>query len=89
MTLINFRFKKYTKEQSWKSTTDHATTIVSKNSQITDTPSTNLTFKARPLKNSYRRGNGANGSIIANGSPKQVAKSDEAKKLYFGQDFTI
>ncbi len=31
----------------------------------------------------------ANGSIIANGSPKQVAKSDEAKKLYFGQDFTI
>jgi len=31
----------------------------------------------------------ANGSIIANGSPRQVAKSDEAKKLYFGQDFTI
>lgn len=69
MTLINFRFKKYTKEQNWKSTNDHATTIVSKNSQITDTPSNNLTFKARPLKNSYRRGNGANGSIIASSKP--------------------
>ena len=31
----------------------------------------------------------ANGSIIANGTPKQIVNTTEAKKLYFGEDFTI
>ena len=31
----------------------------------------------------------ANGSIVANGTPRQVVKTDEAKRLYFGEDFTI
>ena len=31
----------------------------------------------------------ANGSIVANGAPRQIANSTEAKKLYFGEDFKI
>ena len=31
----------------------------------------------------------ANGSIVANGTPRQIVNTDEAKKLYFGEDFTI
>ena len=31
----------------------------------------------------------ANGSIVANGSPKQIVNTAEAKKLYFGEDFSI
>ena len=31
----------------------------------------------------------ANGAIIANGSPRQIVNTAEAKKLYFGEDFTI
>ena len=31
----------------------------------------------------------ANGSIVANGAPRQIANSTEAKKLYFGEDFRI
>ena len=31
----------------------------------------------------------ANGVIIANGSPKQIINTAEAKKLYFGEDFRI
>ena len=31
----------------------------------------------------------ANGNIIANGTPKQIVNTTEAKKLYFGEDFTI
>ena len=31
----------------------------------------------------------ANGNIVANGSPKQIVNTVEAKKLYFGEDFTI
>ncbi len=30
----------------------------------------------------------ANGSIVANGTPKQIVNTAEAKKLYFGEDFT-
>ena len=29
----------------------------------------------------------ANGTIVANGTPRQIANSAEAKKLYFGEDF--
>ena len=31
----------------------------------------------------------ANGSIIANGSPRSIVNTPEAKKLYFGEDFRI
>ena len=31
----------------------------------------------------------ANGSIVANGTPRQIVNTAEAKKLYFGEDFTI
>ena len=31
----------------------------------------------------------ANGSIVANGTPKQIVNTAEAKKLYFGEDFNI
>ena len=31
----------------------------------------------------------ANGTIIANGPPRQIINTAEAKKLYFGEDFTI
>tara|TARA_B100001123_G_scaffold193014_1_gene220094 strand:- start:4684 stop:5448 length:765 start_codon:yes stop_codon:yes gene_type:complete len=31
----------------------------------------------------------ANGSIVANGTPKQIVNTAEAKKLYFGEDFTF
>ena len=31
----------------------------------------------------------ANGIIVANGAPRQIANSVEAKRLYFGEDFTI
>ena len=31
----------------------------------------------------------ANGSIVANGTPRQIVNTTEAKKLYFGEDFTI
>ena len=31
----------------------------------------------------------ANGNIVANGSPRQIVNTVEAKKLYFGEDFTI
>jgi len=31
----------------------------------------------------------ANGTIVANGTPRQVVNTAEAKKLYFGEDFTI
>ena len=31
----------------------------------------------------------ANGNIIANGTPRQIINTTEAKKLYFGEDFTI
>jgi len=31
----------------------------------------------------------ANGSIIANGTPKQIVNTTEAKRLYFGENFTI
>ena len=31
----------------------------------------------------------ANGSIVANGTPKQIVNTAEAKKLYFGEDFKI
>ena len=31
----------------------------------------------------------ANGSIIANGTPRQIVNTTEAKKLYFGEDFTF
>ena len=30
----------------------------------------------------------ANGTIVANGTPRQVVNTAEAKKLYFGEDFT-
>ena len=29
----------------------------------------------------------ANGTIVANGTPKQIVNTSEAKKLYFGEDF--
>ena len=31
----------------------------------------------------------ANGNIVANGPPRQIINTTEAKKLYFGEDFTI
>jgi lipopolysaccharide export system ATP-binding protein len=31
----------------------------------------------------------ANGSIVANGTPRQIVNIAEARKLYFGEDFTI
>ncbi len=31
----------------------------------------------------------ANGIIVANGAPRQIVNTSEAKKLYFGEDFTI
>ena len=31
----------------------------------------------------------ANGSIIADGSPRSIVNTPEAKKLYFGEDFRI
>ena len=31
----------------------------------------------------------ANGNIVANGAPRQIINTTEAKKLYFGEDFTI
>tara|TARA_B100000686_G_C16534955_1_gene834306 strand:- start:340 stop:972 length:633 start_codon:yes stop_codon:yes gene_type:complete len=31
----------------------------------------------------------ANGTIVANGTPRQIVNTAEAKKLYFGEDFTI
>ena len=31
----------------------------------------------------------ANGTIIANGTPRQIVNTTEAKKLYFGEDFTF
>ena len=31
----------------------------------------------------------ANGSIVANGTPRQIVNTAEAKKLYFGEDFRI
>ena len=31
----------------------------------------------------------ANGSIVANGTPRQIVNTAEAKKLYFGEDFAI
>ena len=31
----------------------------------------------------------ANGIIVANGTPRQIVNTSEAKKLYFGEDFSI
>ena len=31
----------------------------------------------------------ANGTIVANGAPRQIANSAEARRLYFGEDFRI
>jgi len=31
----------------------------------------------------------ANGNIVANGTPRQIVNTSEAKKLYFGEDFTL
>ena len=31
----------------------------------------------------------ANGIIVANGTPRQIVNTSEAKQLYFGEDFTI
>ena len=31
----------------------------------------------------------ANGTIVANGTPRQIVNTTEAKKLYFGEDFKI
>ena len=31
----------------------------------------------------------ANGNIVANGTPRQIVNTVDAKKLYFGEDFTI
>jgi len=31
----------------------------------------------------------ANGTIVANGSPRQIVNTTQAKKLYFGEDFSI
>ena len=31
----------------------------------------------------------ANGTIVADGAPRQIANSSEAKRLYFGEDFRI
>ena len=31
----------------------------------------------------------ANGVIVANGTPRQIVNTGEAKKLYFGEDFNF
>ena len=31
----------------------------------------------------------ANGTIVANGTPRQIVNTTEAKRLYFGEDFTF
>ena len=31
----------------------------------------------------------ANGSIIANGTPRQIVNTTEAQRLYFGSDFKL
>ena len=31
----------------------------------------------------------ANGSIVANGTPREIVNTSQAKKLYFGEDFTF
>jgi len=31
----------------------------------------------------------ANGTIVIDGAPRQIANSAEAKRLYFGEDFRI
>ena len=31
----------------------------------------------------------ANGTIVANGSPKEIVNTTEAQKLYFGSDFKL
>ena len=31
----------------------------------------------------------ANGTIVANGTPRQIVNTSEAKKLYFGEDFNL
>ena len=31
----------------------------------------------------------ANGTIVANATPRQIVNTAEAKKLYFGEDFSI
>ena len=31
----------------------------------------------------------ANGAIVADGAPREIANSGEAKRLYFGEDFKI
>ena len=31
----------------------------------------------------------ANGTIVANGTPRQIVNTTEAKKLYFGEDFSF
>ena len=31
----------------------------------------------------------ANGTIVANGTPRQIVNTAEAKKLYFGENFSI
>ena len=31
----------------------------------------------------------ANGIIVANGPPRQIVNTSEAKKLYFGEDFSL
>ncbi len=31
----------------------------------------------------------ANGTIVANGTPREIVNTNEAKKLYFGEDFTF
>ena len=31
----------------------------------------------------------ANGTIVANGTPRQIVNTNEAKKLYFGEDFSF
>jgi len=31
----------------------------------------------------------ANGNIVVNGTPRNIVRTEEAKKLYFGEDFTI
>ena len=31
----------------------------------------------------------ASGTIVANGTPRQIVNTTEAKKLYFGEDFKI
>ena len=31
----------------------------------------------------------ANGTIVADGAPREISNSTEAKRLYFGEDFKI